>query len=71
MPRKNGNTDDFTVLAATAASELAVNRRTILRMIERGELVAQRVPIPGPKAAYLVSRRSLDDLKQKRSQPAS
>ncbi len=51
--------------AAQVAAETGIPKRTILAAITRGDLKAQK--LPGPRGAYIISRRSLDAYLEKRS----
>ena len=50
--------------AAQVAAETGIPKRTILAAITRGDLKAQK--LPGPRGAYIISRRAVDVYLSKR-----
>lgn len=56
---KIGHMQTPYVTTAQAATALRRSRRTVIRMVDRGDLMAA-TKLPGIRGAYLIDRESLD-----------
>lgn len=55
------------ISTSAAAAALGLDRRTVLRLIERGELPAEK--LPGRTAPYVLERSRVEALVEKRATP--